>query len=55
MFVDASRGYRYDTPAWAGGEPARTSSTDTTQTDSARADRSTTALGEVLDAEVVRA
>ncbi|AFK55269.1 hypothetical protein [Tistrella mobilis] len=43
MFVDASRGYRYDTPAWAGGEPARTSSTDTTQTDSARADRSTTA------------
>lgn len=46
MFVDASRGYRYDTPAWAGGEPARTSSTDTTQTDSARADRSTTAQAE---------
>lgn len=33
MFVDASRGYRYDTPAWAGGESARTSSTDTAEAD----------------------
>ncbi|MGV0760527.1 hypothetical protein V6768_14520 [Tistrella mobilis] len=47
MFVDASRGYRYDTPAWAGGEPARTSSTDTAQ-----ADRSTTA-GKTAQAEPV--
>ncbi|WP_372025397.1 hypothetical protein P7L70_28605 [Tistrella mobilis] len=57
MFVDASRGYRYDTPAWAGGEPARTSSSDITQTDSARADsaradRSTTA-GKTAQAEPV--